>query len=926
MASPSVQSRRQFLKLAAGGVVVIVMPYPGFGHATQDTPRPGELAGGNPNWMGAPGKARYRIDGIPKVTGARLYARDFSVRDMKGWPEEEVRALVLRVTRADRKFAGLNLQILPPELQPFRTVTSEDLQRDKVKELWTDEPGSLLVSVGQRPTQLGQPAAILFFKTAQQYRDAARLLQFNKEVLQYGIEVPVPRPQPLATPIYLTRYEEEFSQAKDGPSNPTETGHVNEEAKRYRQKISQQMQTRGWRTFSGTFSTQVVDPFFMEPETGLAWYNAPAQTLHLLMGTQSTNGDVDSAGSQTGALFAGSKFSISTVQLYPCYPGGGFGGRDASPFLSLLALAAVYAGDPVRLAHDRFEQFQSGIKRNASTSDMVIAVDAKGKFQALRGTLTLHGGGKKNYSQFVSQLAAFSAGNSYDFPMSAVDSAAMSSTGVTAGSMRGFGGPQAFFAVESLMDEIAEKLAIDPIELRRRNALKEGDHTVTGAPLKGAIRLKEICDLARNHPLWTNRKAEQRKRAGSDRLYGVGFALAMQAYGIGPDGVMAGVEIDAEGAVTLMTNCVDMGNGSATSLAISTARFLGANAAKVTMGEVDSFTKNLPLQSGGEDQWDNPLWTASFSLSSSACLTAFHQVHVVDQASRVIFLTGLWPAARMLWGLPPHHPLRPDQTRWKDGRLLAPDLPPLLQRDLARQTHTSGGVVAAMVHAVYQAEWVTAEYQVDNLVARWPIDGLATRLAKEKPVAPSRPPRRGSSPLAALAPPCPPGQFRFHPRRNTDPPPKNSENYGRSLYAPSGALVAVEINRRTGEVSVLDVETLLDAGRVVQPQLLSGQSEGAVAMGIGYALLEELPLETGGAGEGTWNLDRYKVPLAGDVPLDHVKLTLLPPVGSEPTGKGIAEAVLCPIAPAIANAIAAATGQRFRSLPITPEKIRERLR
>ena len=124
---------------------------------------------------------------------------------------------------------------------------------------------------------------------------------------------------------------------------------------------------------------------------------------------------------------------------------------------------------------------------------------------------------------------------------------------------------------------------------------------------------------------------------------------------------------------------------------------------------------------------------------------------------------------------------------------------------------------------------------------------------------------------------------------------------------------------------MLDVETYLDAGRVVQPQLLSGQSEGAVAMGIGYALLEELPLESGGAGEGTWNLDRYKVPLAGDVPLDHVKLTLLPPIGPEPKGKGIAEAVLCPIAPAIANAIAAATGQRFHSLPIAPEKIRERL-
>ena len=923
MPSPTVHSRRQFLRFAASGIVVIVMPYPDFGEAAQGTARPGELAGVNPGWMGAPGKARYRIDGIAKVTGAKIYARDFRARDLKGWPAQEAHALVLRVTHADRRYAGLDLKVLPPELQPNRVVTNEDLQRDKIEELGTDDPGSILVPVGDRPTLLGQPAAILLFKTAQQYRDAARLLQFNKDVLRYGPEAPVPPPKPFPTPTYLTRYEEEFSQAKNGQSDPNGSDPVDEEARRYREKISQEMKSKGWKLFSGTFGTQVVDPLFMEPETGLAWYDAPTETLRLLMGTQSTNGDAASAlGVRSGQLFFGSNFPVKTVQLYPCYPGGGFGGRDVSPFLSLLAVAAVYADGPVRLAYDRFEQFQAGIKRNASTSEITIALDGEGKFQALRGVFTLQGGGKQNYSPYVADLAAFSAGNSYNFPKSAVDSAAISSTGVTAGSMRGFGGPQAFFAVESLVDEIAEKLGDDPIEFRRKNVLVEGDHTVTGAPLRGAIRFKEICDLAKSHPLWADRKAEQSKRAGSDHLYGVGFALAMQAYGTGTDGVLAGVEIDREGAVSVQTNCVDMGNGSATTLAISTARYLGTNASNVMMGEVDSFNKNLPMNSRGEDGWDHPYWTASYSMSSSACLTAFHQVHVVEQASRVIFLTGIWPAARKLWGLPPHRALDPEQTHWEDGRLVAADLPPLPLRDIAARAHADGGVVGAMVHALYQSEWVTAEYQVGDLVARWPIDALATRRAAQ--MATLRRLRRGYSAIDALAAPREPADYIFHPRRNTIPPPKNAAWYGRSLYAPSGALAAVEVNRRTSEVAVKAVETFLDAGRVIQPQLLSGQYEGAVAMGIGYALLEELPLEIGGAGEGTWNLNRYKVALATDIPIDRVRLKLLPPVGPEPKGKGIAEAVLCPIAPAIANALAAATGRRFRLLPITPEKIRER--
>jgi CO/xanthine dehydrogenase Mo-binding subunit len=95
-------------------------------------------------------------------------------------------------------------------------------------------------------------------------------------------------------------------------------------------------------------------------------------------------------------------------------------------------------------------------------------------------------------------------------------------------------------------------------------------------------------------------------------------------------------------------------------------------------------------------------------------------------------------------------------------------------------------------------------------------------------------------------------------------------------------------------------------------------------MGIGYALLEDLPLVNQGAGNGRWNLDRYQVPLAADLPLQRMGLTVLPT--TEPTAKGIAEAVLCPIAPAIANAIAYATGARFRNLPITAQHILEALK
>ena len=926
MPSAPQTSRREFLRLAAaGGIAVIVMPYPSFGAFGQTATGAGTIPSENHGWMGSPGQARYRIDGVPKVTGAKIYARDFHARDLTGWPKQEAHALVLRVGRFNQTFTGVNLKILPPELQPYRTITNDDLVRDKINELWYDDPQPMFVPVGGSASLLGQPAAILFFDAAQKYREAARLLQFHEDALLYGGDiVPVKLSQPFpSSEIFLTRFEDQFSQVKNGPSNPNGSLPVDRLAQEYRKKIRDRMGSAGLKLYKQTYTTQVVDPMFLEPEAGLAWYDPAAETLQLLMGTQSTNGDIASAGSQTGAIFHQSAFAVNTVILHPCYPGGGFGGRDVSPFLALLAIAGVYAGRPVRIAYDRFAQFQSGIKRNASTAEVTIAVNPQGKFAGLENHLVLRGGGKRNYSPFVAQLAGFSAGNSYHFPVSSVDSKAQSTYGVTGGSMRGFGGPQAFFAVESLVDEIAASMSLDPIELRLQNVLHEGDGTVTGYNLQGDVRLAEICKLAQQTRLWSERKAEQAKRAGTNKLWGVGFALSMEAYGVGRDGMMAAVEIGSNGEIGVITNCVDMGNGSATSLAISTASSLGANAGKIQMGEVPFFMTNLPLESGGKPQWDNPEWTASWAISSSACLTAFQQVHVVEQASRVIFLTGLWPAALALWGKKKGD-LKPDDSHWENGQLLAPNLRPLALKEIARRAFADGNIIGAAVHAVYQGQWVTAEYEIDDEVYRWPLDALATREASSN-LEELVPTNRGQWPLDAHRLERTPTEYEFQPRRNTIPPPANSQYYGRSLYAPAGALVAVEVDRTTGHVDVLAVELFLDAGRVIQPDLLSGQFEGGVAMGIGYALLEELPPETGGAGDGTWNLNRYRVALAGDMPLQHLKLNILPVNGPDAKGKGIAETVMCPIAPAIANAITHATGKRFRALPITPEKIRQSL-
>lgn len=168
--------------------------------------------------------------------------------------------------------------------------------------------------------------------------------------------------------------------------------------------------------------------------------------------------------------------------------------------------------------------------------------------------------------------------------------------------------------------------------------------------------------------------------------------------------------------------------------------------------------------------------------------------------------------------------------------------------------------------------------------------------------------------------------WQIRERSNVEPPPPSAPLYGRSLYTPSGALAAVLVDADRGTVRVTDIHTFLDAGTVLQPDLLSGQYQGAVAMGIGFTLLEGFPSDpAAGPGNGSWNLDRYHLALSRDLPLNRMTLDLLPPLEENAPGKGIAEAVLCPIAPAIANAVAHATGKRFYQLPLTPERVKEAL-
>ncbi|MDO4970358.1 MAG: molybdopterin-dependent oxidoreductase, partial [Comamonadaceae bacterium] len=105
----------------------------------------------------------------------------------------------------------------------------------------------------------------------------------------------------------------------------------------------------------------------------------------------------------------------------------------------------------------------------------------------------------------------------------------------------------------------------------------------------------------------------------------------------------------------------------------------------------------------------------------------------------------------------------------------------------------------------------------------------------------------------------------------------------------------------------------------------SGQQQGGVAMGIGHALMEELPLYADGPGNGTWNFNRYTLPRARDVAVWTQTADYLEPLTETSPPKGMAEVVMIPVVAATVNAVTHATGTRFYRLPVTPTKIKKAL-
>jgi CO/xanthine dehydrogenase Mo-binding subunit len=917
-------SRREFVKWVTASGIALSLSRLGSAEEVGFAAR--ETLPGRQNWNPAANGAG-RIDSVAKVTGAKLYASDFRAVDLPGWPANTSHAILIRAPDATHVYTGMDLARLSGAMKPSVVVTAADLEKigTRVPEFYA---GDLFCPVGRTPLYLGQPVALLIFEQFDAF-DQARLALRDGTFVKFGEET-----GPVVGPNYAAfRFTRVAGATPDAPDVyspvragwvspgrfqnterpiwmrlPIPTGGAYAEAATHGEKIRSELAASNPAVLmlDREFETQSVDPMFLEPEGGIAWYDPGRKYLELVVGVQSPAEATESVAFLLGK--ASAAIRPTRISTYCAYVGGGFGGRDHTPFPLYVALAAMFLpGHPVRLAHDRYQQFQAGIKRHPFKMHTRIGVDrGSGKIVAFAADHVLDGGGLANFSPSVATVAANGAIGIYDVPKVDITTVALHSRGVTAGSMRGYGTLQTMTALETLVDEACSALPLDPIEFRRRNALKTGGRIMAGNVYSVSIRTPEILDKLEKHPIWQQRAAEK-ARTQPGILVGTGVACVTKNYGTGGDSSLSTVEIDPDGRIAIHCDACEMGNGIGTAVANRVAAYLGSVADEVELFQVDTFGPLALVTSGNSFAMDqktqdaaakNPRWVPAISSATAASSGAHVGTHAAAEAARVVFRFGLWPAALELWRIAPTDPKAKEwqAARWKDGQLVMPGLPPLALPVVAAKAHARNSVTGAMAHAFNRWAWSQATFAISGQAWTSDLDALAVR--------------KGA------------GKFVRLDRTSVRFPPTDNNRSGPTYTSPCATLVRVEIERVTGALRIAKAYSVVACGQALVPEVVLGQAQGGFAMGVGYALLETLPPYEGGPGNGQWNLGQYLVARGSDLPLRDLEVEVLPPLGPNDGPRGIAEVVMIPVVPAILNAIFDATGHRFQSLPVTQAMLR----
>ncbi len=315
-----------------------------------------------------------------------------------------------------------------------------------------------------------------------------------------------------------------------------------------------------------TFSVQRVAPGYMETENSVACYRE-GEGISVWVSSQEPFNDQKAIASVLN-------LPIEQVQVLITAIGGAFGGKEDSSLCILAALAAWTIKGTVKIVNNRRESFVAHPKRHPAKFRLKIGARKNGTLVALLGQVWMDTGAYASYGPAVGSLLTEMVTGPYRIPNVSIETKVAYTHSPYSGAMRGFGSPQAHFAIESCMDMLAERLGMDGAELRRVNILQPGDALPT------RVKVNETA-LGLEPVLRSAIQARERLRqipATPGKISGVGFAMGMQSMGLGAkvlDNSDNRLEWLPDGKILIHLGAPDLGQGLSTVAEQITAEALG---------------------------------------------------------------------------------------------------------------------------------------------------------------------------------------------------------------------------------------------------------------------------------------------------------------------------------------------------------------
>ena len=484
-----------------------------------------------------------RLDAPAKATGRAKYAADYTVPGM----------LHVALARAQAGHARIRDIRVPKAPEGVYCFTAKDLPRNVLPSVMNDQP----VLAEDVIRFWGEPFAVVAAGTREAAEAFAASLEIDLEALPL-VEDPEEALREDAPKLFEKgNLCSEFHSLKGDPEAAFRACPVVEE---------------------DTFFLPAQCHGFLEPEAAFTQIDGKGR-LSLISSTQNAFAD-------RRTIMHVLDLPEEKVVSRAAAVGGGFGGKDGNTAQIFPAIVTHFTGRPAKYAFTREENIRTGMKRHGGKAWVRIGLDENGVLRCMEGRMWLDTGAYAILGPAVLGLGMEHLTGPYHIPDVRLDGWLAYTNHAPASAMRGFGAPQGAMATESLLNRAAERLGIDPLEIRLRNAIHRGQRFSMGAEMEHSVGFEEALRLFEKSDFYREMKTRPEPGAG------YGIAAGMMSSGMGkhvPDTAVAEIEAGEDGTYTVRIGLVDIGQGSETLLAMVAAEALGVplDRIRMRMGDTD---------------------------------------------------------------------------------------------------------------------------------------------------------------------------------------------------------------------------------------------------------------------------------------------------------------------------------------------------